>query len=128
MPKVRVCDASELPPLGRGRAFYVDAAPNPAASAQYRASLKEGRLRLAVFQVREGEFRLCEDRCPHMEAPLSKGRLEGDAIVCPLHFWKFDLASGACLLAAKCSLPVYKASIEEGALWAEIDAIDAPQS
>ena len=35
-----------------------------------------------------------DDRCPHMSAPLSIGRLEGCVVMCPLHNGRFDLASG----------------------------------
>ena len=35
-----------------------------------------------------------EDRCPHMSAPLSIGRLEGCVVACPLHNGRFDLATG----------------------------------
>ena len=35
-----------------------------------------------------------DDRCPHMSAPLSQGRLEGCVVDCPLHSGRFDLASG----------------------------------
>ncbi len=35
-----------------------------------------------------------EDRCPHMSAPLSVGRLEGCVVDCPLHSGRFDLATG----------------------------------
>ncbi len=35
-----------------------------------------------------------EDRCPHMAAPLSVGRLEGCLIHCPLHRGSFDLRDG----------------------------------
>jgi nitrite reductase/ring-hydroxylating ferredoxin subunit len=35
-----------------------------------------------------------EDRCPHMAAPLSLGRLDGCVVACPLHSGRFDLASG----------------------------------
>ena len=35
-----------------------------------------------------------DDRCPHMSAPLSIGRLEGCAVDCPLHSGRFDLCSG----------------------------------
>jgi nitrite reductase/ring-hydroxylating ferredoxin subunit len=35
-----------------------------------------------------------DDRCPHMSAPLSIGRLEGCLIECPLHSGQFDLATG----------------------------------
>lgn len=34
------------------------------------------------------------DRCPHMSAPLSLGRLDGCVVACPLHDGRFDLASG----------------------------------
>ena len=37
-----------------------------------------------------------EDRCCHRQAPLSKGRREGDAIRCGYHGLKFD-AQGACI-------------------------------
>lgn len=36
-----------------------------------------------------------DDRCPHMSAPLSIGRLEGCQVDCPLHRGRFDLATGA---------------------------------
>lgn len=35
-----------------------------------------------------------EDRCPHMAAPLSVGRLEGCVVHCPLHRGSFDLRDG----------------------------------
>jgi nitrite reductase/ring-hydroxylating ferredoxin subunit len=35
-----------------------------------------------------------EDRCPHMAAPLSEGRLEGCLVHCPLHQGSFDLRDG----------------------------------
>jgi nitrite reductase/ring-hydroxylating ferredoxin subunit len=34
------------------------------------------------------------DRCPHMGAPLSIGRLDGCVVACPLHRGRFDLATG----------------------------------
>ena len=35
-----------------------------------------------------------DDRCPHMSAPLSIGRLDGCVIDCPLHNGRFDLCTG----------------------------------
>ena len=35
-----------------------------------------------------------DDRCPHMAAPLSIGRLDGCVVDCPLHNGRFDLATG----------------------------------
>ena len=35
-----------------------------------------------------------DDRCPHMSAPLSAGRLEGCTLSCPLHRGSFDVCDG----------------------------------
>jgi len=35
-----------------------------------------------------------DDRCPHMSAPLSIGRLEECEVTCPLHQGRFDLSTG----------------------------------
>ena len=43
-----------------------------------------------------GQLTVLEDRCCHRQAPLSKGRREGDAIRCGYHGLKFD-ASGTCI-------------------------------
>ena len=41
-----------------------------------------------------GTFYAIGDRCPHMNAPLSMGTLEGTIVICPLHFSRFDLRTG----------------------------------
>ena len=41
-------------------------------------------------------------RCPHRNADLAVfGEIEGDHLVCTLHGWKFDLATGRCHNAAE---------------------------
>lgn len=35
-----------------------------------------------------------DDRCPHMSAPFSAGRLEGCTLHCPLHRGTFDVCDG----------------------------------
>lgn len=35
-----------------------------------------------------------DDRCPHMSAPFSAGRLEGCTLHCPLHRGAFDVRDG----------------------------------
>lgn len=42
-----------------------------------------------------GRIHALIDRCPHRGAPLSKGSIEGECIVCPYHGWKFD-GTGEC--------------------------------
>ena len=38
-----------------------------------------------------------KNRCSHMNAPLSMGKLEGSVIECPLHRAKFDVTTGKCV-------------------------------
>ena len=52
-----------------------------------------GRLRLVVTQV-EGRVCIFEDRCPHMDAPLSTGKVIENQIVCRAHGIAFSLTSG----------------------------------
>ena len=55
---------------------------------------------LLVYRIASGDaagqLTILEDRCCHRQAPLSKGRREGDCIRCGYHGLKFD-ASGACV-------------------------------
>ncbi len=51
-----------------------------------------------ILLVRLGErvFAMAET-CSHFSGPLSEGKLEGDSIVCPLHFSRFALDDGRVL-------------------------------
>ena len=42
----------------------------------------------------EGRFYALRDVCGHRNAPLSRGRLIGHLIECPLHFALFDVRTG----------------------------------
>ena len=52
-----------------------------------------GDLDLLVAHTESGLVAI-DDRCPHMGAPLSIGRLDGCVVACPLHRGRFDLATG----------------------------------
>lgn len=43
-----------------------------------------------------GEFCAVSDRCGHQFASLSRGRLIGHEVECPLHFATFDVRTGKC--------------------------------
>jgi len=42
----------------------------------------------------DGTYYAVSDVCGHRNAPLSRGRLEGHLIECPLHFARFDVRTG----------------------------------
>ena len=41
-----------------------------------------------------GKYYAVDNRCPHLGGDLSKGKLNGDIIVCPKHRSEFDLKDG----------------------------------
>lgn len=55
--------------------------------------ITRGDLDILVAHTEQGVVATV-DRCPHMSAPLSAGRLEGCVSHCPLHRGAFDLRTG----------------------------------
>ncbi|MDE2597602.1 MAG: aromatic ring-hydroxylating dioxygenase subunit alpha [Sphingomonadales bacterium] len=51
---------------------------------------------VVLYRTEAGEVVALEDRCPHRQAPLSSGKLRGDAIECGYHGFQFGPA-GRCL-------------------------------
>lgn len=69
----------------------------------------------------EGELFAAQRKCPHLGFNLCRGKLDGKAVVCPLHKAKFDLATGAIdrdpkllfiKMTAKNDLTVYPVKVE----------------
>ena len=59
-------------------------------------ALKEALARdRVVLLARIGDsYYAADNRCPHMGGKLSKGKLEGTVVTCPLHGSQFDLRNG----------------------------------
>ena len=56
-----------------------------------------GATQVAVFRTRSGELFATQPRCPHKGGPLVDGTIGGSTVVCPLHAFKFNLATGAAV-------------------------------
>ena len=63
-------------PLGESRAYAV-----------------AGR-QIAVFRLRDGSLRALDAVCPHRGGPLADGLADSRIVVCPLHGFTYDLATG----------------------------------
>ena len=76
-----------------------------------------------IYRLGDGSYAMLHDRCPHRFVPLSKGRREGDRIVCGYHGLQFD-GAGRCVhtefrgdppaSAKVATLPIVE---RHGALW-----------
>jgi len=66
----------------------------------------------------EGTFFVLKDVCGHRNAPLSRGRLDGYAIECPLHFARFDVRTGRLLDGpVSIDVPVYEVLVDSDTIY-----------
>ena len=66
----------------------------------------------------EGMFYAISDVCGHRNAPLSRGKLQGYLIECPLHFAQFDIRTGELVSGpVSAAVPVYEVRVEDGSVW-----------
>jgi nitrite reductase/ring-hydroxylating ferredoxin subunit len=64
-----------------------------------------------------GEFCALRDVCGHKNAPLSRGRLVGHLIECPLHFAQFDMRTGKLVTGpVSADIRVYQVRIDGDAI------------
>lgn len=59
---------------------------------------------VVLYRSEAGEVIALEDRCPHRQAPLSAGKLRGDAIECGYHGFQFH-KDGRCIRVPTMSSP-----------------------
>jgi nitrite reductase/ring-hydroxylating ferredoxin subunit len=61
----------------------------------------------------DGALYALRDMCGHRNAPLSRGKLIGCLIECPLHFAQFDIRSGELVDGpVSTPVPIYEVRVE----------------
>ena len=68
---------------------------------------------VALFLV-DGRVYAIDDVCPHMGASLGAGLVEGDAVTCPWHAWRFRVTDGTWLNSPRVKIPCYAARVVGG--------------
>ena len=66
---------------------------------------------IGVFNV-DGEFHAINDLCPHMGASLSAGHLDGCAVACPWHAWRFDVKEGTWCDNTRLKIETFEVRVE----------------
>src|SRR5262245_41118971 len=69
-----------------------------------------GRL-IAVFRTRENAVYALQANCSHRDGPLADGLIGAGKVICPLHAFKFDLATGSPVGNDCPALEVFKVSV-----------------
>ena len=75
------------------------------------------RERVLIANV-EGVFYALRDACGHRQAPLSRGRLAGHVVECPLHFATFDVRTGKLLSGpSSADVPTYAVQVQDDTVY-----------
>ncbi|HEX6827705.1 MAG TPA: Rieske 2Fe-2S domain-containing protein [Burkholderiales bacterium] len=94
MQFVDVCALEEVSP-GRGLAVRV------------------GGRDVALFNV-DGAVHALENSCLHAGASLAGGKLCGRVVTCPAHGWRYDVTTGAVIVAPSLAVTKFPVRITDG--------------
>ncbi len=73
---------------------WIDVGSSEELAAKSVQELRVGKRRIALTH-RGGVFGAISGVCNHVGGPLGRGRLDGDFVVCPWHYYKFHWQTGA---------------------------------
>jgi nitrite reductase (NADH) small subunit len=66
----------------------------------------------------QGRFRAYENECLHMGGPIGQGVIggtdSGQYLACPVHGWRYNLATGVCLGNQRLQLRSFPVVVREG--------------
>jgi nitrite reductase (NADH) small subunit len=107
-PSIRAPNALEPGAVPRSRRGpWYDLGPAWSIPAGEGRVFRVGGTDVAVFRTRAGELFATQARCPHKGGPLADGIVGGGSVMCPLHAYRFDLASGGAVGHACGALTTY---------------------
>lgn len=82
----------------------------------------QDRDRVCVVARDDGEYVAMLDRCPHRDTALSGGVVKDGTLVCPGHFWRFDLSNGERIDLPDSVATIYPTRVVDGWVEAQLPA------
>ncbi|MDH5738900.1 MAG: NAD(P)H-dependent oxidoreductase [Nitrospira sp.] len=77
-----------------------------------------------ALTFKDGSFAAISGFCNHVGGPLGKGRLDGDYIVCPWHYWKFHHRTGHGESGyEQDQVPTYMTKVENGRVYVDLSSV-----
>src|SRR6185436_1928856 len=109
----------EMPEPTGGPGWYELGSVEALADRPVR-EVRIGRLRLALT-YRDGAFGAISGVCNHVGGPLGEGTLEGEYVVCPWHYWRFERTTGAGEPGYEADrVPSHRVEVREGRVWVDL--------
>jgi NAD(P)H-dependent nitrite reductase small subunit len=84
-----------------------------------RVVAADGGTPVALFNV-AGEIYATDNRCRHRGGPLGEGILSGCHVICPWHFWKFDVRTGQQAEDPSIAVPCFPVKVEGDDVWVDV--------
>jgi nitrite reductase (NADH) small subunit len=76
--------------------------------------------RIALFYA-NGRYYAIEALCRHQDGSLAPGKIEGEVVECPLHFWHYNIKTGRLLdYLDGVRLTTYEVKVIEDQIYLEI--------
>lgn len=82
-------------PPGEGRTYHIE------------------QTHIAIFRTRSGGIYATQAECPHKGGPLADGFVGPNTVICPLHSFKFNIASGQPIENPCQELKVYTVQVSD---------------
>ncbi len=96
----KVAEKSEIAP-GKSREFQID-----------------GK-KIAIFN--QNGYHALDSMCVHQDGSLAPGKLDGDVVECPLHFWHYNIKTGELLDYIKgVKLQTYKVEARNDGIYLDV--------
>ncbi|NIM25289.1 MAG: Rieske 2Fe-2S domain-containing protein [Nitrososphaeria archaeon] len=96
----KIADKNEIA-SGKGKAFKID-----------------GK-QIAIFN--QDGFHAIDDLCVHQDGSLAPGKLDGDIVECPLHFWHYNIKTGELKDYIKdVKLQTYDVQVKDDGIYVDI--------
>jgi 3-phenylpropionate/trans-cinnamate dioxygenase ferredoxin subunit len=75
--------------------------------------------KIAVFN--QGGYHCLDALCVHQDGSIAPGKLDGDIVECPLHFWHYNIRTGELLDYLKgVKLQTYKVDARDDGIYVDI--------
>ncbi len=69
-----------------------------------------------------------DNECLHQASPLAGGMVKDGIITCPLHFWRYEAATGDCRNAKGARLASHATEIVDGEVLVDVPTVETPRS